>query len=173
MFCEDIGGSSYLGLPWPKNTSTDTPAAIAARFGANRFDPALESLIEILGHHRRYQGHVPIPQDGPPMAILDVQSDGQVHRDTSVWQPVYRPDDPAFAIPHAHRFAVIPTTLPLVDGENDDAWPLTRFLLEVLVLGMGGEAVYGAASESDPANRPRLLSIEEIALRTRAYLNSR
>jgi len=172
-FCEDTGGSSYIGLPWPKNTSTGTSAAIAARFGANRFDPALESLIDILGHHRRYQGQVPIPQKGPPLAIFDVQSSGQLDRDISIWQPVYRLDDPMFAIPHAHRFAVIPTILPLADAENDDAWPLTRFLLEVLALGLGGEPVYGAASESDPASRPRLLSTEEIAARTRAYLDLR
>src|SRR5262249_51540030 len=46
MFCEDTGGASCIGLPWPENTATATPAVIAARFGANRFDPALESLID-------------------------------------------------------------------------------------------------------------------------------
>ena len=170
MFCQDTRGSSYTGLPSPKNISTGIPALIAARFGANRFDPAIKSLIDILGHHRQFQGQIPIQQGGPPMMVFDVQPGGQMHDDTSIWRPIYRSDDPAFAIPRAHRFAVIQTTLPLADTEHDDAWPLTRFLLEVLALGLGGEPVYGAASEADRDSRPRLLSSEDIAARTRAYL---
>jgi hypothetical protein len=61
MFCGDTGGSTYIGLPWPKKTSTGTSAAIAARFGASRFDCALKALVDTLGHHRRFEGQVPIP----------------------------------------------------------------------------------------------------------------
>ena len=107
------------------------------------------------------------------MEVFDVPTRGQLHGETSIWRPVYRPDDPTFAIPHAHRFAVIPTTLSLADAEHDDAWPWSRFLLEVLAIGLGGEPVYGATNESDPGTRPRLLSTEDIAARTRTYLDLR
>ena len=106
------------------------------------------------------------------MAIFDVLLEPRLHKDSSIWQPVYRPDDPTFATPHAHRFAVIPTTLPFTDPANLDAWPMTRFLLEVLMLGLGGEPVYGVADESDVARRPRLLSSDEVTKLTRTYLGA-
>jgi hypothetical protein len=85
------------------------------------------------------------------------------------WQPVYRPDDPTFAIPYAHRFAVIPTTWAFADAAGLDAWPYARFLLEVLTF-LGGEPVYGTADERDPARRPKLLLSEEATRLTTAYL---
>jgi hypothetical protein len=171
-FLEDTSGSSLIELPWPEGAAIGPHAVIAARFGLNRFSPALESLCDILAHHRKYQGKVPIPADGPAMVIFDVLPEPRSHNDNSIWQPVYRPDDPTFAIPHAHRFAVIPTTLPFADPTNLDAWPFARFLLEVLTLGLGGDPVYGAANESDAAKRPRLLSSDEMTKITRTYLRA-
>jgi hypothetical protein len=172
MFCEDTQGASHLGLPWPaKVAEGHDRAVVAARFGLNRFEPALESLADVLSHHRKYRGQVPIPGDGPAMMIFDVPSEPRPAASWALWRPVYRPDDPTFAIPHAHRFAVISTSLPLSGAGHMDAWPLTRFLFEVL-MGIGGEPVYGATSEADNAARPQLLSQEDMAKLTRAYLSS-
>jgi hypothetical protein len=170
-FCEDDRASSQIGLPWPENTAPGAHAVIAARFDSKRFSPALESLCAILSHHRKYQGRVPISADGPAMAIYDVLPEPRSNRD-HCWQPVYRPDDPPFAIPHAHRFAVIPTTLSFADAANLDAWPYARFLLEMLTLGLGGEPVYGVVDENDVINRPRLLSGDDMTMLTRTYLGA-
>jgi hypothetical protein len=171
-FYHDRHGSCRIGLPWPENPAAGAHAVIAARLGSNRFSPALEFLCATLADHRKYQGQVPIPVDGPAMAIFDVLPEPRLHEDSSIWQPAYRPDDPTFATPHAHRFAVIPTTLPFTDPANLDAWPMTRFLLEVLMVSLGGEPVYGVADESDVAKRPRLLSSNEMTKLTRTYLSA-
>ncbi len=172
MFCQDAEGRSHIGLPWPENAAAGARAVIAARFGSNRFSPALEALRDILAQHRRYQGQVPIPADGPAMAILDVLPEPRHQGDGAIWQPLYRPDDPSFAIPHAHRFAVIPVTFAFADPTGTDPWPFARFLLEVLMLGVGGEPVYGAANERDIARRPRLLSNDEMTNLTRTCLGA-
>jgi hypothetical protein len=171
-FCEDTRGSWGIGLPCPESASARDRAVIAARFRAARAHGAIESLIEILDHRRGYEGDLPIPADGPSMAIFDVARDPPSSGGNSMWQPQYRPDDPTFAIPHAHRFAVIPTTLDFANATDSDAWPFTRFFFEVLTF-LGGEPVYGTADERDPAKRPKLLSSEEAARLTSAYLDAR
>src|SRR5262249_3316922 len=89
-FCGDPHGRSHIGLLWPSVSATGADSAvIAARFGIRGFEAALASLGEILGHHRKYQGQVPIPPDGPAMVVLDVLPAAPAIDRPSLWQPVY------------------------------------------------------------------------------------
>jgi hypothetical protein len=85
-FCEDTHGASHLGLPWPSISAKGADVAvIAGRFRHRGFDQALASLRDILAHHRKYQGQVPIPPDGPAMAVLEVLPDAPAIDRHSVW----------------------------------------------------------------------------------------